>query len=453
MRLSRLLLATGLAMLVQIALPPIWASFGLFLDAAAAQDDDDDGDDDDDDDDNGGGSFGFSGGSDDDGGIFRQTRRQTRPASAAAPLPVAAPDEIVVLDLPDASRDALIAEGFVLIREDGLAAIGQTITRLRIPQGSTLDAARTRVRAQPGGEDADLNHFFRTSNDAAAKVDCDHDNCPQQALIRWQEKGGCRALLPIGVIDTGVNPDHEILAKSRIDLTRIADPTLDPSAAVHGTAIVSLLVGAEGSRVPGLLPEADVMAVDVFSRTSGDERADLPSVLAALDLLIQRDIRVINLSLAGPENAVLAAVLDSVVLADRTVLVAAAGNAGLSAPPAWPAAHPGVIAVTAVDARGRVYRNAQRGDHIDLAAPGVGLLAATSIRGARGKTGTSYAVPFVTAAATLLLSQDPEMGATEVAARLKAGARDLGAEGPDDIFGAGLMDASTICTPMQPMME
>jgi minor extracellular protease Epr len=205
------------------------------------------------------------------------------------------------------------------------------------------------------------------------------------------------------------------------------------------------LVGAEESRVPGLIPEAEVIAVDVFSDVAGDERADVPSLLRGLDLLRGRGVRVMNLSLAGPENGVLQAALDAMAGPEGAVIVAAAGNAGPDAPPAWPAAHPGVLAVTAVDARGRVYRGAQRGDHIDLAAPGVGLLAATSIRGARGKTGTSYAVPFVTAAAAVMLSQNPDLTPDEVAAALKAQARDLGAEGPDEVFGAGLLEASAIC--------
>lgn len=85
------------------------------------------------------------------------------------------------------------------------------------------------------------------------------------------------------------------------------------------------------------------------------------------------------------------------------------------------------------------------GAHIDLAAPGVGLLAATSIRGARGKSGTSYAVPFVTAAAALILSREPELGAAAVAERLTGDARDLGAEGADEVFGAGLLDVTGLC--------
>jgi subtilisin family serine protease len=100
--------------------------------------------------------------------------------------------------------------------------------------------------------------------------------------------------------------------------------------------------------------------------------------------------------------------------------------------------------VTAIDARGRVCGHAQRGDHVALAAPGVNLLAATSIRGARAKTGTSFAVPFVTAASALLLSR-ADLTAAEVRATLAATARDLGAAGRDPVFGYGLLSAQDFC--------
>jgi subtilisin family serine protease len=98
-----------------------------------------------------------------------------------------------------------------------------------------------------------------------------------------------------------------------------------------------------------------------------------------------------------------------------------------------------------VDARARIYRQAQRGAHIDLTAPGVNMLSATSIRGARLKSGTSFAVPFVTAAVALLLSQDETLSPEQVREFLRQSARDLGSPGVDEVFGAGLLNAASLC--------
>lgn len=411
--------------------------------AAFAQDDDDNGGDSDD----GGGGFG-NGGRSDGGPVTRRTQRPAAPA--APPPPLAAPYEIMVTNLSPESLAQLQAEGFTLLAQDDLAALGRTLQRLSIPPGLTLDAARDRVRALPEGEDADLNHYYRpTSGDGVA---CNHANCPAFSLVGWPDDRApdCRVTLPIGIIDTGVNPDHDIIAPAGVEVLRLTPPDAEASREVHGTAVASLLVGAPGSRVPGLIPEAQLIAVDAFIRQGSDERADVAALLQGIDLLAQRGVRVMNLSLSGPPNAVLAEALDTLQGPEGVVIVAAAGNAGPGAPPAFPAAHPGVIAVTAVDARGRIYRAAQRGSHLDLAAPGVDLLAATSIRGARGQSGTSYAAPFVTAAAAILLSRDPTLTPAAIADRLRGTARDLGAVGPDEVYGAGLLDTALLCAPPVP---
>ena len=186
------------------------------------------------------------------------------------------------------------------------------------------------------------------------------------------------------------------------------------------------------------MPQASLIAVDAFHKSGKDERADAYALIEALDYLAAQDVQVINLSLAGPFNS---AVAGQVTRLDQQgiVLVAAAGNGGPSAKPAYPAAHAPVIAVTAVDRRGQVYRRANRGAHIDLAAPGVEVWTAASIRGAKTQTGTSYAAPFVTAAVALMLQKEPGLTPAQVRARLQAATRDLGPKGPDEVFGHGLV--------------
>jgi hypothetical protein len=456
-----------------------------FASPAHAQDDDggddDGGDDGGGDDDGGGGGVGVDDDGDDDddsgraerprsdggqagaapgpaqGRVANRGTRRMQPAPEAAPLPLRADGEIVVSGLTGADLAALQTEGFVVLETFSIVRNGPVLHRLRVPAGSSLEAGRDRVRARDSGRNADFNHYYRSgqavtpaaappaSVAAAAPADCVHLNCGFLDQIGWpaERSSGCRATVDIGVIDTSVNLDHAGLSATQVELLRVADPDLPSSGETHGTAVVALLAGSE-ARAPGLLPEARIVAVDIFSREGGDERADVAHLVQALDLLAQRGVRVANLSLAGPENTVLTDMLAAVAQSGMLV-VAAAGNAGPAAAPSWPAAADTVLAVTAVDGGDRVYRRAQRGPHLDLAAPGVEVWSAASVKGVRPRTGTSYATPFATAAAALLMSRHPDMTPAVALSALRGLTRDVGAAGGDEVFGAGVLALDGLC--------
>ncbi|ETX13288.1 hypothetical protein OCH239_12330 [Roseivivax halodurans JCM 10272] len=401
-----------------------------------ADDDDDDGRDDDDDD---------GGDDDDDDGPIR-VRRAPVPVAPAPPPPVFAPDEIVALSLSDEDLATLVAQGFAVIEEISLTEFGETSRRLRIPGGTTLIAARDIVQALASGEAADFNHYYRSEQGFDG---CSGASCPARRSIAWPVQSvrdtSCGRSATIGMIDTGINGDHETFAGAALDLRRMSPESFDPSGAVHGTAVAALLVGDPATRAAGLVPGARLVAIDAFHRRGSDERADIFTLIEALDTLATEEVGVINLSLAGPPNAVLEAVVERLVRDRNIVVVSAVGNGGPASEPAYPAAYAPVIAVTAVDRAGEVYRRAVRGDHVDLAAPGVDVWTAASISGARQKTGTSFAVPFVSAAAAILREAHPDLPAIEVAARLRDLARDLGEPGPDAIFGAGLVGLGALC--------
>ena len=94
-----------------------------------------------------------------------------------------------------------------------------------------------------------------------------------------------------------------------------------------------------------------------------------------------------------------------------------------------------MIAVTAVDQNLNVYRRATQGGYVDLAAPGVNIWTASSKGSGTLKSGTSYAVPFVSAATSLLLASDPTLDPKVVQSRLEARTRDLGKPGWDPTYG------------------
>jgi subtilisin family serine protease len=426
---------------------------GPFSSGVAWADDDDGGGDDDDgggDDDDGGGP-GWRGGSDDDdrpGRPAPQRRQAPSRPSVSTPPPEFRP-EIVALDLAEADLDALLAQGFTLLETEEVPAFAATLRRLLPPPGLALAAARDAVRGLPSGADADFNHYYRGEQGAGAPPPtCEGPHCPAFAQVGWPMRASREACGPdvvIGLVDTSINAGHDTFAGARLAVHGVAAPDLGVSAELHGTSVTSLLVGAPDGRAPGLVPDLPVIAVDAFHREGSDERADVFTLIRALGLLADEEARVINLSFAGPANQALETVLRQLIGEEGVVVVAAAGNGGPRSTPAYPAAYEGVIAVTAVDGSGAVYRRAAQGEHIDLAAPGVEVWTAASIWGGRPKSGTSFAAPFVTAAAARLLQERPGLTPQEVEAALAERALDLGDEGHDQVFGHGLLQVSSEC--------
>ena len=384
--------------------------------------------------------------------LFRpqtQERRSTNRPSAQAPVPQLqfASGEIVVLNLTTQDLQLLLGDGFRVLEERTVPGSQQRYYRLAVPDSLSLPEARDAVRALPSGENTDFNHFYRPGFGGS---DCQKENCTAFRMVNWPatahgSSDTCSEPAPIGMIDTGINQDHGVFKNARLEVINLHDDALAASKKIHGTAVAAILVGQPGTRVRGLLPNAELIAVDAFHREGRDERTDAFTLVDGLYRLAGRDVSVINLSLAGPPNSVVATAIKDLVQARGIAIVAAAGNRGPGAEPAFPAAYPDVLAVTAIDGNKKVYRRANRGNHIDLAAPGVNVWTAASVKGAKWKTGTSFAVPFVTAAVSLVRSQHPELSPDEIYMLLKSKAEDLGETGQDAVFGAGLLSADGLC--------
>jgi subtilisin family serine protease len=191
----------------------------------------------------------------------------------------------------------------------------------------------------------------------------------------------------------------------------------------------------------GLLPKGQYYVAGVFGvAAQGDPVSSVVELANAIDWLVGRDVAVINMSLAGPPNGLLEFAIQR-ALAKGHAVVAAVGNAGPASKPLYPAAYPGVIGVTATDAKRRIFRRAVQGNQVDFAAPGV------SVRGANGGdtgeslySGTSFAAPYVAAQIALSLKRPNPNQASAAVQSLAARARDLGVPGRDDTFGFGLIE-------------
>jgi subtilisin family serine protease len=120
--------------------------------------------------------------------------------------------------------------------------------------------------------------------------------------------------------------------------------------------------------------------------------------------------RILNMSFGTPDNAVetgLPKPHEDVIqyAASRgCILVAASGNSGKEEQ-FWPAAFEEVIAVGSVDAAGQPSHFTTSGNHVVLCAPGERVATCALEDTYQLATGTSFAAPFVAAAAALLLSR------------------------------------------------
>ncbi len=165
--------------------------------------------------------------------------------------------------------------------------------------------------------------------------------------------------------------------------------------------------------------------------------------------------QVINLSLGSPTPSVLSENAVVQAAGAGALLVAAAGNDGVSTP-TYPAAYPQVMAVSAVDPWGDLASYSNFGSWVEIAAPGgttmfdfTGGVMSTlwDFQGARsvwgGHQGTSMAAPHVSGVAALLLAANPGLTAQQVRQRLTAHAVPVG---PSLYFGAGLVNAFSSLT-------
>lgn len=312
--------------------------------------------------------------------------------------------EFLAMGLDDASADAVRTAGFDMVRtaEEG-DALGIRIVVLRDTRAR--DAGRAMRALQQAAPQAEFTyqHIYLPAGTATAKAGTAAVSTISPALR-------------VGLVDGGVDP-------STVPGMRVERHGCDGRAVPqpHGTAVATRLA----ANARGTLYAADLWCGDRVGRAT-------LGLVEALGWMARERVPVINVSLVGADNPVLARAVKAMI--DRGhVIVAAVGNDGPAAPPLYPAAYAGVIGVSGVDAKLRVLPEAGSGPQVDFSAPGI---AGTRLRG------TSFAAPIVARAAAELLREPSPVQARDMERALASRARDLGRPGRDPRYGEGLIPAA-----------
>ena len=348
---------------------------------------------------------------------------------------------LFVAPSPELSDRALRRHRLTRLETTDLALTGTTIVRARVAKGRNALTTLRELRADKTLLSSELNHLYALQADSAGATSGDLASVQYApAKMRLPEAHGVADgnTILVAVIDSGIDGSHPELAG-----------TLDPASSTttigpHGTAIAGVI--AAHQRLISASPKVRILAFDAFLGQQGSAaRSSTLDILKSLDKAATAGARIVNLSFAGPEDRLLSSGLEAAGKRGM-ILIAAAGNDGPKAAPAYPAAHPAVIAVTATDPTDQIYADANRGAYIALAAPGVDILTTAPDANYSQFSGTSFAAAQVTGVAALLLERAPKLSPDRVRAILTETARDLGKPGRDDVFGAGLVDAAAALT-------
>lgn len=269
--------------------------------------------------------------------------------------------------------DALRSAGYG-VESERIEGLGLTVTRLALPHGQSLTRALKQVRKLAPDATVSADNLYFPSGSSLA-----------MATSMLAGSGSVRGRAA-GLIDGGV-ARHPALT-GPIEQRGFARDA--PRASPHGTAVASLISGT--GIVRGAAPGAPLLVADVYGSDPAGGNAF--AIARALGWMAACGANVVTVSLVGPDNPLLAGAI-KLAREKGVTVVAAVGNDGPSAPPAYPASYREVIAVTGIDGRGRLLPEAGRARHVDFAAPGSDMNAA-QMNGDKGRVrGTSFAAPLV----------------------------------------------------------
>ncbi|WP_066290239.1 S8 family peptidase [Bacillus sp. FJAT-29937] len=246
----------------------------------------------------------------------------------------------------------------------------------------------------------------------------------------------------VAVIDQGVDMQHPELKGKLLPSYNAVNPMNQGSPDFHGTHVAGIIAGNKDNGIGGfgVNPNVKILPIDVFDRSWG---AYDYSIAQGILHAVEKNVKVINMSLGGPMKSPLIEEAIKKALEKNITIVAAAGNTG-DTMVSYPAAYEGVISVGSVDKSKKLSSFSSYGPSVDIVAPGDEVYAPIyepeKLSSFRKMSGTSMATPMVAGAASLLLSKHQNLTPSQVEYILEHTAQDLGDPGFDIKYGNGLVN-------------
>jgi len=362
------------------------------------------------------------------------------------------PGEVLVKFAPGASP----ARAAGILAEVGAARAGEIetldVARWRVPTGQerAVSAALTKVAGVVYAEpNVTLRAHLVPDDPYYGSYQWPHPliNSP----LAWDITTGSSAVT-VAVVDTGVDIDHpELQAILTAGYDYVNDDGSPDDDHGHGTHVAGIVaaIGNNHQGIAGMGWQTRIMPLKVLDHLGYGDTADTSTAIVDA---VNNGADIVNVSLGGVEGT--QTLYNAVKYAHNhgVLVVASAGNCGgtnyslngctYQDQPVYPAAYDtevfAVAATTSADSQA-LFSN--RGDYIDIAAPGQFIYSTVRNNSYASVSGTSQAAPHVAGLAALLLAEGPTLTPAELQAHIEAGAVDLGSTGWDPDFGGGRIDA------------
>jgi Subtilase family len=310
--------------------------------------------------------------------VFRTSRSQaTHRIAPVKKVAQPVPNELIVTLKPGSKTK--IED---LARALGAKIIGridsQNTYLLQFPDQADADAARASLADNPDVASVDYNYPM----EPLPVPDATDTSSPSLKLNPVTNSGPCQLI--IGLIDTPVETQNlpaNVTQFLEPPISVVGPNTISPTTLTHATAMAPTIVdglanglskgqqtpsGTLGMQQPGLNTSVKILPVDVYGDSETTTTFDVANGVVQA---INNGATILNMSLGSTGNSQVLQNVISQASQQGVAMYAAAGNDPVTTP-TYPAAYPGVVAVTASDPSGGIASYANRGSFVQIIAPG-----------------------------------------------------------------------------------
>jgi major intracellular serine protease len=310
-----------------------------------------------------------------------------------------------------------IAEDYDIRRVEGwyISSVGEYCEVYELGSGQAMEELLERIRDDPRVGLVQAMNLFETQgvtyNDPFASM--------QPALaslsIGSAHETATGRGVTVAVVDSTVDSHHLELRGRILSQRNLVDGRSSRHPEVHGTAIAGVIgsIANNGEGIVGVAPESNIASLRAcwtVDTVTGRAQCSSFSIARALEVAMQLDADVINLSLSGPFDPLLSELIDAAI--DQGVIIVAALPASLTEDNAFPSSHAHVIA--AASSQGPIVHMASN----LLRAPGVEIMSTAPNNRYAFFSGNSMSAAYVTGVSALVRQLRPDMRTDELIALL-----------------------------------